>query len=150
MLCALRIRFTLGLTSDRSLHQQRHPMSLAVENSLEDWMGLYNSIMKVTLLPYPPLERELPQLRLRCDARDDYLLLVPRRIKMVCHIYALSPIFSLSFTLLCVHLALQNTAFIDCCRYCSSCLRCECSSNCFKHVALWVQSETLHRTRLFR
>ena len=58
-------------------------MSLAVENSLEDWMGLYNSIIKVTLLPYPPLELELPQLRLRCDARDDYMLLVPRRIKMV-------------------------------------------------------------------
>jgi hypothetical protein len=59
-------------------------MSLAVENSLEDWMGLYNSIMKVALLPYPPLERELPQLRLRCDARDEFLLLVPRRLKMVC------------------------------------------------------------------
>jgi hypothetical protein len=58
-------------------------MSLAVENSLEDWMGLYNSVMKVSLLPYPPLERELPQLRLRCDARDDYLMLLPRRMKMV-------------------------------------------------------------------
>jgi hypothetical protein len=58
-------------------------MSLAVENSLEDWMGLYNSIIKVTLLPYPPLERELPQFRLRCDLRDYFLLLVPRRNKMV-------------------------------------------------------------------
>lgn len=58
-------------------------MSLAVENALEDWMGLYNSIVRVSLLPYPPLEREIPQLRLRCDARDEYLLLVPRRIKMV-------------------------------------------------------------------
>jgi hypothetical protein len=58
-------------------------MSLAVENALEDWMGLYNSIVRVSLLPYPPLEREILQLRLRCDARDEYLLLVPRRIKMV-------------------------------------------------------------------
>jgi hypothetical protein len=58
-------------------------MSLAVENALEDWMGLYNSVVRVSLLPYPPLEREIPQLRLRCDARDEFLLLVPRRIKMV-------------------------------------------------------------------
>ena len=58
-------------------------MSLAVENSLEDWMGLHNSVVKVSLLPHPPLERELPSLRRRCDARDDYLMLVPRRIKMV-------------------------------------------------------------------
>ena len=56
-------------------------MSLAVENALEDWMGLYNSVVRVSLLPYPPLEREIPQLRLRCDARDEFLLLVPRRIK---------------------------------------------------------------------
>ena len=62
-------------------------MSLAVENSLEDWMGLYNSVIKVTLLPYPPLESELPDLRRRCDIRDDHMMLIPRRIKMVLLIF---------------------------------------------------------------
>jgi hypothetical protein len=89
-------------------------MSLAVENSLEDWMGLYNSIMKVSLLPYPPLERELPQLRLRCDARDDYLLLVPRRIKMVCH---------LVFVAISMFMKPRMMPTFDMGgRYCSSCL----------------------------
>jgi hypothetical protein len=95
-----KCRAVLDNFSFRTLHQQRHPMSLAVENCLEDWMGLYaeqlytqrkivtlccryNSVVKVTLLPCPPLEREIHRLRICCDARDEYLLLVPRRIKMV-------------------------------------------------------------------
>jgi hypothetical protein len=105
-------------------------MSLAVENSLEDWMGLYNSVMKVSLLPHPPLERELPQLRLRCDARDDYLLLLPRRIKMVratcCFVAVSAP-----------ELSGQVDTFDASGRFFSSCLRCACSSNCFMRAARW-------------